>query len=97
MAKAEIHHRWEWAGIAVRDEEGNLLVLEMDNPSGAVIKSVDLQRVRDWSGKVIGTVPGDIRLSVHLEGIARQWDGRVREHPVRALADNPPLPIESGE
>lgn len=70
----EPRQRWVWAGIAVRDEEGNMIVLQMDNPQGSVESSQDFVPKRMMDG-TRAYVPGPILLRVHLRGYAYEWSG----------------------
>lgn len=76
----EPRQRWVWAGIAVRDEEGNMIVLQMDNPQGSVESSQDFVPKRMMDG-TRAYVPGPILLRVHLRGYAYEWSGGVDVRP----------------
>lgn len=74
-----VHHRWVWAGIAVRDEEGNMMVLQMDNPQGQVESSQEFHTASRNGTRFY--VPGPVLLRVHLRGTAVKWDGSLRPDP----------------
>lgn len=66
-------HRWVWAGIAVRDEEGNMLMLQMNDPQGQVESSLEVEVVRGRTPNTREYIPGRTLLRVHLRGYAHEW------------------------
>lgn len=84
-------HKWEWAGIAVRDIEGNMVMWELSDPIG----SVDMSQ--EMVGSLLsGTIrPGPMTVTVRLSGVAQYWDGRPRGRVIQGeLAQHPPPPLQ---
>ena len=82
-----------WVGVAVLDENGNLLLLQMKDPDGVV--NVATAWTRDFRVK-------HQEAFVHLRGVLSDWNGRVpplreieESRPViegQVLDETPPLP-----
>lgn len=76
-AVIEPRQRWVWAGIVVRDEQGNMMAFEMDDPQGQVESSQQVHVVRGRQGGTQHFTLGSTLLRVHLRGLAREWSGDI--------------------
>lgn len=73
---------WEWAGIVVRDIEGNYLVFQIEDPQGSVTVSQRYERGEDLRFR---PAHGKATVHVNLAGEKLDWDQRI-PHP-RELED----------
>jgi hypothetical protein len=86
MSRSFMESRWLWAGIALRDVEGNVVAWELLAPDGQINWQREVSRLGE---------PLMHRLVVDLWTTrVRTWNGNIPDSPV-AIAQYPPLPLDS--
>jgi hypothetical protein len=92
-----------WAGLVIQDEQGKYLVFQLKDPQGQVRIETQLQRRPGkgyWDMFMQPERISSMVVHINLQGEAAGWDGDSRPGEAwdpLAIAQYPPLPLESGE
>jgi hypothetical protein len=83
----EVLSKWAWVGVVLLDLEGNYVAWQIDRPMGQIKNEMLIYRD--------GRIDPLARTKVDVTGQTKRWTGAWATREQLAIAQHPPLPLES--